>query len=173
MSTKKTIKNEADVVTLCQNRIKGIETHVPSTGSVACAGQPYSQAQLSAVYQKCIDTRQALVALRHQEEVVLQARDTADAARKEVDPALVSWAVNTFGKGSQQAKDLGYVPRNPTPPTAAKKAEAQAKAKATRIARGEVGKKAKQAITGATATTPATPPEPPAAPPATPPATKA
>ena len=166
ITTQKQIKSKADVVDVCQARIKGIEAYVPAAGTVTCNATPYTQAQLVGIYQKCIDTRQALATLRNQEEVALQARDAADAARKEVDAGLVAWAVNTFGKTSQQAKDLGYVPRNPTPPTAATKAEAAAKAKATRIARGEVGKKAKATASAAEPTTPA-------APPATPPATKA
>ena len=122
--------------------------------------------QLVATYQKCIDTRLALVGIRNQEAIAMTARDAADAARKAVEPGLIQWAVNTFGEASQQAKDLGYLPRNATPPTAGVVAEAVTKAKATREARGTSGKKAKKAITGATGTPAATPP-------GTPPATKA
>jgi hypothetical protein len=173
MTTHKTIKSKADVVDTCQTRIKGIQQYVPTSGSIACAGNPYTAVQLAAVYQKCIDTRQALVGIRNQEEVALQARDAADAERKAVDPGLIQWAVNTFGPESQQAKDLGYVPRNPTPPAAAIVAGAVVKAKATRAARGTRGKLQKKDITGETAATEGTTPEAPTATPATPPATKA
>src|SRR5579883_1949470 len=146
MTIQKTIKSKADVVDTCNSRIQAIKAWVPAGASVSCSGSAYTQPQLIAIYQRCIDTRQALVTVRNQEEVALQARDEADAARKAVDAGLVQWAANTFGPKSQQAKDLGYRPRNPTPPTAATVATAVTKAKATRVARGTGGKKQKASI---------------------------
>jgi hypothetical protein len=152
MTTHKSIKSKADVIDACQSRIKGIQAYAPTTGTISCSGTSYTSVQLVAIYQKCIDTRQALVGIRNQEAVAMTARDAADAARKAVEPGLIQWAVNTFGDESQQAKDLGYAPRNPTPPSAGVVAQAVTKAKATREARGTTGKKAKLAITGETAT---------------------
>jgi hypothetical protein len=151
MTTQKRIKSDAAVITVCQSRIKGIQTYAPTTGTIACSGTPYTAAALTAIYQKAIDTRLTLETLRHQTEVAIQARDAADASRKAVDAGLIQWAVNTFGPDSQEAKDLGYLPRNPTPPTAATLAEAVVKSKATRVARGTRGKLQKKGITGATA----------------------
>ncbi|HEY1691911.1 MAG TPA: hypothetical protein VGG39_07100 [Polyangiaceae bacterium] len=148
MTTHKTIKSDADVIALCQGRLKAIATYVPATGTISCDGKPYTQAQLTGIYQRSIDTRHTLDSLRNQEEVALEDRDEADAARKAVDDGLVSWGVNAFGAKSQQAKDIGYVPRNPTPPTAATKAAAQAKAQVTRAQRGETGSKAKKTPAG-------------------------
>jgi hypothetical protein len=164
MTIQKTIKSKAEVVDVCQERISGIQTYAPTKGTIPCAGTAYTGVQLVAVYQKCIDTRQALVAVRNQEAIAMQERDAADAARKTVDPGLIQWAVNTFGPQSPQAKALGYVPRDPTPPTAEVKAAATAKAKATREARGTGGKKAKLAITGETAPPAAAPPGTPVTP---------
>ena len=152
MTIQKTIKSKAEIVDICEERINGIQTYAPAKGTISCAGTAYTGTQLVAIYQKCIDTRQALVALRNQEAIAMQERDAADAARKAVDAGLIQWAVNTFGPQSEQAKALGYVPRDPTPPTTVVKAAAAAKAKATRAARGTTGKKAKLAITGEPAT---------------------
>jgi hypothetical protein len=152
MTTQKTIKSKAAVVDVCQERINGIQTYAPAKGTISCAGTAYTAAALVAIYQKCIDTRQALVGIRNQETIGMQERDAADTARKAVDAGLIAWAVNTYGPQSEQAKGLGYVPRDPTPPTTEVKAAAVTKAKATREARGTTGKKAKKAITGATAT---------------------
>jgi hypothetical protein len=80
-----------------------------------------------------------------------------------VDAGLIAWAVNTFGPQSQQAKDLGYRPRNPTPPSADTVAKAVSKAKATRTARGTRGKVQKKEIHGATPATEGTTPAAPAA----------
>jgi hypothetical protein len=98
------------------------------------------------------------VALKHQEEIGLQARGAADADRKAVDPGLIQWGTNTFGPQSQQAKDLGYKPRKPTPPTAAAVAEAVQKARATRTARGTRGSRQKKVIHGAPPATAGTSP---------------
>jgi hypothetical protein len=167
MTTQKIIKSKAEIVDICEERINGIQAYAPTKGTISCAGTPYTGAALVAIYQKCIDTRQALVALRNQEEIALAERDAADAARKAVDAGLIQWAVNTYGPQSEQAKGLGYVPRDPTPATTAVKAAAAAKAQATRAARGTTGKKAKLAITGATAApvaaAPGTPPVTPVA----------
>jgi hypothetical protein len=161
ITTQKIIKSKADVVDVCQSRIKGINAYVPAAGTVSCAGKTYTPSQLAAIYQRCIDTREQLVTLKHQEEVALQARAAADADRKAVDAGLIQWAVNTFGPQSQQAKDLGYKPRKPTPPTAETVAGAVQKAKATRTARGTRGKLQKKGIHGAaTATEGTTPPAP-------------
>lgn len=170
MTTQKTIKSKADVVDVCNSRIKAINAYAPAGGSISCSGKAYTPPQLVAIYQRCIDTREALVGLKHQEEVALQARAAADADRKAVDAGLIHWAVNTFGPESQQAKDLGYKPRNPTPPKAAIIAKAVDKAKATRTARGTRGKLQKKGIHGAApategSTPPATGGTPPAAPP--------
>jgi len=152
MAIQKSIKSKAEVVDVCQERIAGIQTYAPAKGTISCAGTAYTATALVAIYQKCIDTRQALVGLRNQEAIAMQERVAADAARKEVDAGLIAWAVNTYGPQSEQAKGLGYVPRTVTPPTAEVRAAATVKAKATRAARGTTGKKAKKAITGETPT---------------------
>jgi hypothetical protein len=149
MTTQKTIKSKADVIDVCNSRIKAINAYAPAAGTISCNGKAYNQSQLVAIYQRCIDSREALVGLKHQEELALQARAAADADRKSVDGALIQWAVNTYGPQSQQAKDLGYKPRNPTPPTAATVAGAVQKAKATRTARGTRGKQQRKGIHGA------------------------
>ncbi|HEX3769449.1 MAG TPA: hypothetical protein VHV30_01235 [Polyangiaceae bacterium] len=173
MTKQKIIKSDAAVISTCQSRVTAIQTNAPSTGTISCAGTPYTQAALVGIYQKCITTRQVLENLRHQEEVALLARDNADATRKAVDPGLLAWAVNTFGPQSQQAKDLGYVARTPTPPTTEVKAAATAKAKATREARGTGSQKAQKAITPAPAPAPAASPAPEPATPGTPTTPKA
>ena len=156
---------------MCQSRIKAITAVVPAAGTVSCGGTQYTQPQLVAIYQRCIDSREQLVSLKHQEEVALQARDDADAARKAVDAGLIQWAVNTYGPQSQQAKDLGYRPRNPTPPTAATVAKAVQQAKATRTARGTRGKLQKKDIHGEAPVAEGTSPAAPVATPGTPAAT--
>jgi hypothetical protein len=62
-----------------------------------------------------------------------------------------------FGADGAQLLQLGFAPAKAVKKTAASKAEAVVKSKATRVARGTKGKKQKLAVTGETAAATATP----------------
>jgi hypothetical protein len=142
------------VTKLCEDRITGIQASVPAKGSIPIDGQTYTQSKLIGIYQQCISTRTALTTVREQEDLALEQRATADAARTAVDDGLQQWAVAQFGATSAQAKSLGYVPRDPAKPSTAVKAAAAAKAKATKAKRGILGKKQREEIPPASSPTP-------------------
>jgi len=142
------------VVALCNDRIAGLTQFTQGVTSLSAKGVQYAPAALIALYQKCIDTRTALAAIRAQEKAAMTARDEADAARKAVDASVLAWAVETYGPTSPQALTFGYVAPNPAKPTAQTRAAAVVKAEATRKARGTAGKKQKAKITGAAEATP-------------------
>jgi len=148
VTTHSTAKSDDAVGALCKQRIQGLTAYAGSVASISAKGTPYTPATLIALYQKCIDTRTALAAVRAQEVAALAARVSADAARKAVDASVLAWAVETFGPTSPQAQAFGYVEPNPAKPTAETRAKAVVKAKATRAARGTKGKKQKAQITG-------------------------
>jgi hypothetical protein len=142
------------ITAVCNERMAGLQQFTKGVGTINVKGTPYKPAALVAIYQKCIDTRTQLAAIRAQEPAALEARDAADATRKSVDASVLAWAVETYGPNSPQAKTFGYVAPNPAKPTAQTRAAAVAKSKATREARGTAGKKQKKKITG----TPSSPP---------------
>jgi hypothetical protein len=146
--------SEDAVEALCNDRIAGLTKYTKGVPAISVKGTQYKPAVLLAIYQKCLDTRTALAAIRAQEPAALQARNAADAARRVIDASVLAWAVEVYGPNSPQAKTFGYVAPNPAKPTVQTRAAAVAKAKATRQARGTGGKKQKKKITG----TPSTPP---------------
>ena len=158
MTTHKKPKSDEAVKSVCLQRTQAITAYTAGKPGLSVDATTYTWAQLGAMYQKCIDTRTALAAARATVESALAARDSADAQREKVDEDVLRWAAGTYGEASAEAKAFGYVKPSHTPLTAQEKAAAVEKAKATKLARGETGKKAKAAIVAP----PAEPPAPPA-----------
>lgn len=75
-------------------------------------------------------------------------RATAEAARREADRALRAWAANEFGVESKEAIDFGFPPPKEPELTVEAKALAVARRKATREARGTMGKREKEGVRG-------------------------
>ena len=157
--------NSNTVVARCTQRKAAASEYVPSKGTILVQAQAYTQQQVEAVYQTCLDSRATLVNLRGQVAAALTARKQADDAMNTFDAGMRSWVDVTFGPKSQQAVDFGYTKKPPVKQLVETKAKAVVKAKATREARGIVGPKKRKQIFAAPAATPAAP-EAPAAPPA-------
>ena len=143
MSKKTPAKSDEAVTTLCTQRINGINAYTAGKPGPTIKAKPYTWPVLLAIYQGCIDRRTDLAKARANEESALAARDAADGQRKEVDEEVVHWAVNAYGADSVEAKAFGYVKPHRAQPSAETKAQAVAKAKATKAQRGETGKKKK------------------------------
>jgi hypothetical protein len=154
MTTHNKPTNEDAILALCNARIAGLTKYAKGNVTIGVKGTPYKPTVLVAIYQKCIDTRTDLAAVRAEETAAMTARVAADVARKTVDASVLGWAVETFGPTSPQALAFGYVAPNPAKPTVETRAQAVTKARATREARGTGGKKQKAKITGASVATP-------------------
>jgi hypothetical protein len=146
--------------------IAGTQKHF-STGSLTVGNVAYAPAVLIALFQSLID------AMAKQTAAKVSAKDAQTellAVQTQVDPVVQAYKellVAMFGQSSQMLADFGLGPRKkPAPLTVEQKAVKAAKAKATRIARGTKGPKAKLAITGTAA--PAEQPAPTVAAPAKP-----
>jgi hypothetical protein len=154
--------NQNEAVAKCTQRIDALGTYAPA-GKMTVHGATVTEAQATAVYQACLDTRKQLTSLRGQVTAALAARKAADAAMTVFDVGLEAWVETTFGPTSQAAIDFGYARKPVAKPTTAVKAAAAQKAKATRKVRGVLGPKQRKELTA----------EAPVAPPAaTPPAAK-
>lgn len=150
--------NNNGTVARCTQRKAATEQYVPGSGTITVRAQQYTQQQVEALYQACLDTRKDLVNLRGQVAAALTARKQADARMNAFDVGLREWVNLTYGPESQAAVDYGFAKKQPAKPTVEVKAKAVEQAKATREARGIIGpKKRKQIHAKAPATTVAAP----------------
>ncbi len=137
------------VISTATKRIHAIQKHVTNAKTeIAINGEVMKPAAIAAVFQHCLDTRAAVAAKHGEYKAALDARSIAEAKRLSIDDGLEDWVLNRFGKNSPEALEFGYSPRKVSTPAVATKARAQLLSKATRIARGTMGRKAKKQIKG-------------------------
>ena len=166
------IKNNAKVVSTCGQRLIALKKFVKTKTAITASGEQTKLADLVAVYQAAIDTRNALVPSRAAFDKALAARDSAEVARQATDKKLKAWVVNEFGAGSQEAQEFGFLPPKIRAKSADTKAIAVEKLRATRTARGTKGKRQREKIKG-TIVAPAAPADPATTAPAASPAASA
>jgi hypothetical protein len=138
--------NNEKTVAKCTQRIDALGTYA-TKGKMTVHGAPVTEAQATAVYQACLDTRKQLASLRGQVTTALAARNAADAAMSAFDVGLEAWVDTTFGPTSQAAVDFGYEKKPVAKPTVAVKAAAVQKAQVTRKVRGIKGPKQRKEVT--------------------------
>jgi voltage-gated potassium channel Kch len=115
--------------------IAGITKYYSATATLLMAGVSYTPAQLIAILQAYVAAITALVALHAElHDAVLAGK----LQRKQVQAillALEAFVVNQFGSNSSALNDFGFAPKKRAVETAATKAAAQAKGRATREAK--------------------------------------
>jgi hypothetical protein len=156
MSTR---ENNAKIVSTCGQRLAALNKHMKAKTAMTVSGKQMKLADLVSVYQAAVDTRAALVPQRAAFDEAIAARDSAEASRRATDKALKAWVINEFGPDSPQAHEFGFLPTKVTPKSAETKATAVGKLRATRTARGTMGKRQKEKIKG-TIVAPAAPADP-------------
>lgn len=150
--------NNAQIVNEITQRLNAIKEYLPAKTTIDVNGTSDTLAQVTAIYQACLDTRAALLTAQATVKAALVARQNADVPRKALDKALRAYVVNKFGADSQAAHDFGFLPPKVATKTVAVKAQAVADAKATRKARNTMGKNQKKGIKGVVpSTAPAAP----------------
>jgi hypothetical protein len=106
-----TIKNNAKIVSSCGQRLIALKKYVKATKTaMTVSGESMKLADLTAIYQAAIDTRNALVPQRAAYEKALAARDSAEVTRQATDKKLKAWVVNQFGADSEAAQEFGFLP---------------------------------------------------------------
>jgi hypothetical protein len=138
--------------------VAGIQKHFLSQASLVLGNTSYSPAALIALLQADISLSNKATASRAQWATDLQAANqshqTVDPLLRFIDALIISQFGDTESSASILA-DFGKSPRKVPVISAATKAEAAVKMRATRAARGTTGPKAKAKITGVV---PAAPP---------------
>jgi hypothetical protein len=100
-------------------------------------------AAMVKVYKKSLSARADVLAGASAHKEALAARDAAEGDRLAVDENLKAWVLGRFGANSSEAGEFGFAARKAPTVTAATRAHAVEQNKATRAARGTVGKKQK------------------------------
>ncbi len=148
MSQAKTSKSSRQV--RITKVIAGLEACF-ANAQLTLGGVIYATADLIKLLQGDIDASSATALPRAQLTAAVKAEHDS---HQKVDPLLrfiKSFVIAQFGDSEDAAPKLvafGYTPRKARPKNVAVKAEAAAKAKATRTARNTVGPKAKSRIKG-------------------------
>jgi len=141
--------------------IAAVDKYFASATQMASAGKTYTPATLKAAFQSEIDANNAADSTRAVfKQQVVEAKAARSSAR-ELRNALKTYILGNYGASAvTMLEDFGMSPKTKSPPTVDTKAQAKAKAKATREVRHTMGKKQKLAITGAPAANPSSPPTP-------------
>jgi hypothetical protein len=156
-------KSNSAVVTTINNRITAIQKYlVTEKAEIPVNGALLKPAGVIKVYQKSLKARADVVAGQAAHKGALTARAAAEADRLAADENLKAWVLGRFGAGSVEASEFGFAPRKAPTVSAATRAHAVLQNKATRAARGTMGKKEKLDIKGVipTSTAPAAPATP-------------
>jgi hypothetical protein len=152
MSTTPTTVNvssqKAPLAALLAALVEGINTELVGVDPFVLGGTTYPRAVLLARIQAVLDAITSVRTARTALGQAIASQKAALAEGRALRAALKKTLQGRFGASSPVLQKFGFTPaRTPKTPIATK-AEAKVKAKATRAARGTVGKKAKQAIHG-------------------------
>jgi hypothetical protein len=167
MSTKNINRNKQQISN--QKLIVGLQKHEQSLSSLVIGGTSYKTSDVIAVVQTLVNSAQTVVSSRATWQASIVADDNAQAKNKTFMSGLRQSLLVAFGSSVDVLADFGMTPhKTRAARTPEEKAEATAKAKATRAARHTMGKKQKAQIKGSVASpvpgdvtkTPATPAAP-------------
>ncbi len=138
--------SRAAVEVLLTKLLFGIAKYI--TGPVPVGGPTMTAAQLSAVFNVCLAAGKDLDAAKVAYENKLVAYQAAYKAAHVLWVALIAYLRASYGADNPILIEFGVAPHLREEPTVETKAQALAKAKATRTARHTMGSKQKAAITG-------------------------
>jgi hypothetical protein len=151
---------EAEYKTL----INGINTELIGVDPFVINGTTYTRADLLARLQSRITASEATKTARTALHNAVNSEQDLQAQMVLLRAGMKAYLISRFGKGSGKLQLFGFAQTKTTQKTAQSKAAAVVKSKATRTARGTLGKKQKSGIKGVVPV-PATPSSPgPAAP---------
>jgi hypothetical protein len=153
-------KNNDAIVNLITKRINGVQKYLKTEKvDIPVQGTLLKPASLTKLYQTSLDARAAVTAGHATYRGALKDREAAEADRLAADESLKGWVLARFGAGSVEASEFGFAPRKTPVVSAQTRAAAVVQNKATRDARGTMGKKEKLKIKGVvpTPTAPAAP----------------
>jgi hypothetical protein len=142
---------KVDLETSYQALITGLTTFYQPTDSFALKGGTLTRDAVVEQIQKFIDAAEATKASRTAWLGTVQTERAVEAQLRPIRAAVRSIVAARFGTDGTQLTQFGFTPAKHAKKTAATKAQAVVKSKATRTARGTKGSKQKKAIKGTAA----------------------
>jgi hypothetical protein len=129
--------------------VSGIQKRLASAPQLTFAGNAYTPAEVEALLQRLATLRGDVRAAKTAWEARLSEERAEGAALRGLLVAFVAFVRATFGDSPEALADFGLAPRKTRRPlTVEQRVTRAAKVKATREARGTMGKRKKLAITG-------------------------
>jgi len=138
-----------------QQVLNGIETELQAITTLYLGGETFTPLTLAAFVQNRIDRANAIDTARAAWEAALSAYDAVNKKTDLVVGDLRHAVMAAFGRQSPVLASFGFLPIQVPVLTAEQRALAVKRSKATRKARGTMGKKQKAQIKGAVPTAPA------------------
>jgi hypothetical protein len=153
MSSKST--NRSQQQSAEQKMIVGLQKHEQTLTSLVIGGTTYKTADIITVVQTLVNSAQTVVSSRATWQANVIADENARTKNKTFMSGLRQSLLVAFSSSVDVLADFGMTPRKtPAARTPEEKAEATAKALATRAARHTLGKKQKAQIKGTVAASP-------------------
>jgi hypothetical protein len=118
------------------------------TITIPVRGKLLNPAQLLAIFQASLDTQAAVSAKQAEYKGAMTDRDEAEELRQVADEAVKNWVLGLYGDGSAEANEFGYAARRKPTMSAEDRARAVEQNRATREARGTMGRRQKLKIRG-------------------------
>jgi hypothetical protein len=157
MSTQivSTTRNKTTKASLVQNLITGANKHFPNASqTLTFGGATRTVTALTQLLQSYVDLRQSVITSQAATKTKVAAERAQTPPLLAVIDEFVAFVKVTFGNQPDALADFGLAPpKARTPLTAEQKAVAAAKRKATREARGTLGKNQKKGVKGAVTAT--------------------
>ena len=128
------------------SRINGVTKHCMTQPSITVDNVVYTPTQVIQIYQSDLDAEAAVAAARSMLATAMAKAKPARAAAALFDKGFKPCIVGAYGSSPAIMTDFGITIATPKVKTAAQKAAANLKAKATRAARHTMGSAQKAAI---------------------------
>jgi hypothetical protein len=142
------VPNNATVVEACTRRIRAWGTYIDRRASIGVNGRKLAHGDVVGVYEKCLKARAKVANLRAQLAEALDEVEATEVERTALERALKPWVRGEFGDESTEANEFGFPAAKKAVRTVEQKILAVRRAKATRAARGTMGKRQKEGIRG-------------------------
>jgi hypothetical protein len=154
--TNTKVDSEAEYQTL----VAGMLANLGDESSVSLNGGTFAIADLVTRFQGVITAAEKSKASKNQWRMDVESERLVEVSVSPLRKSMRRFLEGRYGEGSVKLAEFGFTPRKPRVVSAATKAEAAIKAKATKKARNTVGKKQREAITATQPAAPAAPQTP-------------
>jgi hypothetical protein len=147
---------KVDLQAVYQGLVSGLLALYQSTDTFQMKTGTYTRDELVTQFQGFVGAAENTKSTNQAWRASVQIERELEASVRTLRQGVRGIAQARFGADGAQLMQLGFAPAKAVKKTAASKAEAVVKSKATRVARGTKGKKQKLAVTGETAAAAAT-----------------